>query len=393
MGDAISNRVAAIEESATIAVSDRARALTAQGHDIISFGAGEPDFPTPPHIVEAAIAAARDPVNHHYSANAGLGPLREAVAADLGHYVGVEVGADSVLITNGGKQAVYQACATLLDPGDEALVPAPYWVTYPEAVTLAGAVPITVPTDGGFRLQLEDLDRARTPQTKLLILVSPSNPTGVVYPREELQVIGRWAAERRLWILTDDIYYRLVYGDARFESVAAATPELEGRWVMINGVSKTYAMTGWRVGWMVSTPEVTKAAGNLQSHLTSNVNNIAQRAALAALTGPQDTVETMREAFDQRRRMMVKTLDGLANVECTEPMGAFYAFPDLSWYADKVGGDIPLANLLLDRAGVAVVPGEAFGAPGYARLSYALGDAQLEQGLDRMTSALEELAS
>lgn len=396
----ISQRIAAIAESATLAIDARAKALRAQGRDVIGFGAGEPDFPTPPHIVEAAAAACRDPRWHRYTPTAGLPELREAIAAKTARDSGFEVAASQVLVTNGGKQAVYNTCATLLDPGDEVLLPAPYWVTYPEAVALAGGRTVAIPTDesSGFRVRVEQLDAAWTPRTKLLIFVSPSNPTGAVYPPDEVAAIGRWCAERGVWVMTDEIYEHLVYGDARFSSMPVLVPELADRCVVVNGVAKTYAMTGWRVGWMIGPPDVIAAATNLQSHATSNVANVSQVAALAALTGDLAAVAEMRAAFDRRRRTMHRLLSEATGVTCVEPQGAFYAFPSFAGVLGRpLRGRTPsttleLAELVLDEVGVAIVPGEAFGAPGYARLSYALADDELVEGVTRMAKLFAELA-
>jgi aspartate/methionine/tyrosine aminotransferase len=392
----VSRRIAAIEESATLAVDARAKALKAAGEDVISFGAGEPDFPTPDHIVAAAAEACADARNHRYTPAAGLPELREAVAAKTARDSGYRVEPSQVLVTNGAKQAVYNAFAALLDPGDEVLVPAPYWVTYPEAVRLAGGVPVPVPTDEstGFRVAVDVLEAACTPRTKVLLFVSPSNPTGAVYPPEQVEAVGRWAAERGLWVVTDEIYEHLVYGDHPFSSMPALVPALADRCVVVNGVAKTFAMTGWRVGWMIAPADLTAAAVNLQSHTTSNVANVSQRAALAALTGDMACVAAMRRAFDRRRRLMHGLLDAIPGVACPEPEGAFYAFPSL---AGALGRDLrgrtaattlELAEIVLDEAKVAIVPGEAFGAPGYARLSYALGDDQLEEGVTRLAKLL-----
>jgi aspartate/methionine/tyrosine aminotransferase len=390
----VSRRLAAIAGSATMAVSARAAELKATGQDVISFGAGEPDFRTPDHIVEAAVLAARDPANHHYTAASGLMELREAVAENARQYSGIETNAQHVVITNGGKQAVYTAMAALLGPGDEALLPSPYWVTYPETVSLAGAEPVEVPTSigDGFKVTPEILDRHLTPRTKLLVFVSPSNPTGAVYTRDEVKAVGNWAADNDVWILTDEIYQRLVYGDATFTSLPGSVAELGDRWVVVNGVAKSYAMTGWRLGWLIGPPDVVDASARLQSHLTSNVSNVSQRAAIAALTGPQDVVETMREAFDRRRQTMVSMLAEIEGVRCLEPEGAFYTFPDLSAFLDgRFATTLDLAGWVLEEAGVAIVPGEAFGAPGYARLSYALADDDLIRGVERLGAAFESL--
>ena len=392
----VSARLAAIAGSATMAVSARAADLKAAGQDVISFGAGEPDFATPDHIVEAAIAAARNPANHHYTAAAGLTELRQAVADNAHRYSGIDTDPRRVIITNGGKQAVYMAMAALLDPGDEALLPSPYWVTYPETVSLAGATPVVVPTtiDDGFKVIPEMLERSRTPRTKLLVFVSPSNPTGAVYSPDEIKALGNWAADNEVWILTDEIYQRLVYGEATFTSLPGAVAELGDRWVLVNGVAKSYAMTGWRLGWLIGPPDVVEAAGRLQSHLTSNVSNISQRAAIAALTGPQDVVDTMREAFDRRRQTMAALLGAIDGVRCLEPLGAFYTFPDLSAFlGGRFTSSLDLATWVLEEAGVAIVPGEAFGAPGYARLSYALADDDLVRGMERLGAALGSLGA
>ncbi|MDQ4071062.1 MAG: pyridoxal phosphate-dependent aminotransferase [Actinomycetota bacterium] len=392
----VSRRVAAIEESATLAVDAKAKALKAAGEDVIGFGAGEPDFPTPEHIVAAAAEACAAPRNHHYTPAGGLPELREAVAAKTSRDSGWDVTPRQVLITNGAKHAVYNTFAALLDPGDEVLLPAPFWVTYPEAIRLAGGVDVAVPTDEttGFRASVEALEAARTPRSKALLMVSPSNPTGAVYPPDHLEAVGRWALENGLWVVTDEIYEHLVYGDNRFTSVPGLVPDLGDRCVVINGVSKSYAMTGWRVGWMVGPPDVIAAAANLQSHATSNVANVSQAAALAALTGDQSCVATMREAFDRRRRRMHALLAAIPAVTCLEPEGAFYAFPALGGVLGRdVAGRQPsttleLAEVVLEEAKVAIVPGEAFGAPGYARLSYALGDDALEEGVTRLAKLL-----
>jgi aspartate/methionine/tyrosine aminotransferase len=392
----ISERVSAITESATLAVDAKAKALKAAGRPVIGFGAGEPDFPTPDYIVAAAQRACAEPRFHHYSPTPGLPELREAVAAKTARDSGYQVSPGQVLITNGGKQAVYQAFATLLDPGDEVLLPTPYWTTYPEAISLAGGVPVPVMTDehSGYLASVADLAAARTPRTKVLLFVSPSNPTGAVYPPGQVAEIGRWAAGAGLWVITDEIYEHLVYGDARFASIPVAEPALADRCVVLNGVAKTYAMTGWRVGWMIGPPDVIKAAANLQSHATSNVSNVAQAAALAAVSGDLSAVERMRTAFDRRRRTMTTMLNEIPGVHCPLPEGAFYCYPSVKGLLGKeLAGVRPastseLAEVILENADVAVVPGEAFGTPGYFRLSCALGDADLEEGITRMGKLL-----
>jgi aspartate aminotransferase len=392
----ISARVSAITESATLAVDAKAKALKAAGRPVIGFGAGEPDFPTPDYIVEAAARACAVPRFQKYTPAAGLPELREAVAAKTARDSGFAVEPSQVLITNGGKQAVYQTFATLLDPGDEVLMPTPYWTTYPESIELAGGVPVPVMTDesSGYLVSVEDLEAARTERTKILLFVSPSNPTGAVYPPEKVAEIGRWAAEHGLWVVTDEIYEHLVYGDARFVSMPVVAPELTDRCVVLNGVAKTYAMTGWRVGWMIGPSDVIKAASNLQSHATSNVCNVAQAAALTAVSGDLDAVATMRAAFDRRRQLMTAMLNEVPGVVCPLPEGAFYCYPSVKGLLGReLAGRRPatsseLAELLLDQADVAVVPGEAFGTNGYFRLSCALGDADLEEGVGRLAKLL-----
>jgi aspartate aminotransferase len=390
----ISQRTAAVAESATLAIDAKAKALAAAGEDVIGFGAGEPDFPTPAHIVAAAREACSDPRNHKYTPAAGLPELREAVATKTARDSGYAVAAAQVLITNGGKQAVDETFATLLDPGDEVLLPAPYWTTYPEAIRLAGGIPIEVQTswEAGYRVTIEQLAAARTPRTKALLFVSPSNPTGAVYPPEEVEAIGRWAVEEGIWVITDEIYEHLVYAGARFASMPVLVPELADTCVVINGVAKTYAMTGWRVGWMIAPADVIKAAANLQSHTTSNVCNVAQRAALAAVSGDLSAVEVMRATYDRRRRTIVGMLNDIPGVRCPEPHGAFYAFPSMEGLLGRPLGpagrsassSLELAAVVLDEARVAFVPGEAFGAPGYGRFSYALADEALIEGITRL---------
>ena len=395
----VSARVGGIAGSATMAVDARAKALRAAGRPVIGFGAGEPDFPTPPAIVAAARAACADPRNHRYTPAAGLPELREAVVAKTARDSGLVLDPTQVLITNGGKQAVYQAFAALLDPGDEVILPAPYWTTYPEAVALAGGTSRVVPTDEttGFLPRVEQLEAARTGRSKVLLWCSPSNPSGAVAPPELVAEVGRWALEHDLWVVTDEIYEHLVYDGARAESMPVVVPELAQRCVVANGVAKTYAMTGWRVGWMAGPPDVIAAATNLQSHLTSNVANVSQRAALEAVSGPLDAVAEMRTAFDRRRRTMVELLNGIPGVTCPTPRGAFYAYASVrELLGREIRGRRPadsaeLAALILDEAEVAVVPGEAFGTPGYLRLSYALGDADLRTGVERMGALLAEV--
>jgi aspartate aminotransferase len=394
----VSARVGGITESATLAVDTKAKALQAAGRPVIGFGVGEPDFATPDHVVEAAVAACRDPRNHRYTPVAGLPELREAIAAKTARDSGYQVSAGQVLVTNGGKQAVYEAFAALLDPGDEVLLPAPYWTTYPEAIRLGGGVPVVVVTDEtqGYLVTVDQLEAARTPRTKILLFCSPSNPTGAVYSREQVREIGRWAAEHGLWVVTDEIYEHLVYGGTEFVSLPVEVPELAERCVVVNGVAKTYAMTGWRVGWLIGPADVVKAAVNLQSHATSNVGNVSQRAALAAVSGDLSAVARMRAAFDRRRQTIVRMLREIPGLTCPEPLGAFYAYPSVkAVLGRRLRGRRPetsaqLAELILDEVEVAVVPGEAFGPQGYLRFSYALGDDDLVEGVSRIHKLLAE---
>jgi aspartate aminotransferase len=392
----ISTRIGAITESATLAVDAKARALKAAGRPVIAFGAGEPDFPTPDYIVEAAQRACAEPRFHKYSPAPGLPELREAIAVKTMRDSGYGVAASQVIVTAGGKHAVYEAFTALLDPGDEVLLPTPYWTTYPEAIALAGGAPVTVMTDesSGYLTSVEDLEAHRTDRTKVLMFVSPSNPTGAVYPPELVAEIGRWAAAAGLWVITDEIYEHLVYGDARFSSIPVAAPEITDRCLVLNGVAKTYAMTGWRVGWLIGPPDVAKAVADLQSHMTSNVSNVSQAAALAAVSGDLSAVARMREAFDRRRRQMTSMLNEIPGVVCPLPDGAFYCYPSVKGVLGReIAGRRPattaeLAELILEEIDVAVVPGEAFGTPGYFRLSCALGDAQLEEGITRLGKLL-----
>ncbi len=392
----LSRLITAIAPSATLAVDAKAKALQAQGEPVIGFGAGEPDFPTPDHVVEAAVLACRDPKNHRYTPTPGLPELREAIAVKTLRDSGVEVDPANVLVTNGGKHAVYNAILTVCNPGDEVLLPAPYWTTYPEPIALAGAHPVVLPstTASGFKVTVDELEAARTPKTKALVFVSPSNPTGAVYTPAEVEAIGRWAVEHEIWVLTDEIYEHLTYGSAAFSSMPKLVPEIADRCVILNGVAKTYAMTGWRVGWLIGPSDFVKAAGNLQSHSTSNVSNVAQRAALAAVSGGLDDVARMRSAFDRRRQLMFRMLSEIDGVDVIEPQGAFYAFPSFEGALGRTfRGVTPstsaeLAEVILDQAKVALVPGEAFGAPGYARLSFATSDENIEEGIGRIADLL-----
>mgnify|MGYP003557183996 FL=1 len=388
----LSRKLSAIAESATLKVDAKAKALQAAGRPVISYAAGEPDFATPQFVVDAAAAALLDPKNFRYTPAAGLPELREAIAAKTLRDSGLEVSPSQIVVTNGGKQAVYQAFQAVVNPGDEVLLPAPYWTTYPEAIALADGVPVEVFADSSqnYLVTVEQLEAARTERTTVLVFVSPSNPTGAVYSPEQTKAIGEWALAHGIWVITDEIYQNLVYGDVKAVSIVEAVPELAGQTILVNGVAKTYAMTGWRVGWMIGPSDAMKVAANLQSHLSSNVNNIAQRAAIAALNGPQDDVERFRQAFDRRRRLMVEELRKIPGVTVPMPEGAFYVYPDVKgllgreWHGVTPTTSLELADLILEKAEVAVVPGEAFGPSGYLRLSYALGDEALLEGVRRL---------
>jgi aspartate/methionine/tyrosine aminotransferase len=394
----VSARIAAVSPSATLAVDAKAKALQAQGENVIGFGAGEPDFPTPDHIVAAAEAACRDPKSYKYSPTAGLPALRDALAAKTRRDSGLEVTASQVLVTNGAKHAIANAFAVLCDPGDEVLVLAPYWTTYPESIALAGGVPVVISTDesSGFRVSVDQLEAAYTDRTKVLLFVSPSNPTGAVYPRSEIEAIGRWAVDHGVWVITDEIYEHLVYGDAEHHSMPVVVPELVDTCIVVNGVAKTYAMTGWRVGWLIGPTDIVTAATNLQSHQTSNVANVSQRAALAAVAGDLSAASEMRSAFDRRRQTIHRMLNEIDGVTCIDPDGAFYAFPSVQGLygreirGRKITSSAELAEVAIDEAKVAVVPGEAFGAPGYFRMSYALGDDDLIEGVNRLAELFSD---
>ena len=388
----ISKRIAAIAESATLKVDAKAKALQAEGKAVISYAAGEPDFPTPAHIVEAAVVAAKDPKNHRYTPAVGLPELREAIALKTKADSGTEITASQVVVTNGGKQAVYQAFAVLLDPGDEVILPTPYWTTYPEAIALAGGktVEVFAGSDQNYMVTVEQLEKARTPKTKAVLLCSPSNPTGSVYSKEQIKAIGEWALANQIWVVSDEIYQNVIYDGKKAYSITEVVPEMKDLSIMVNGVAKSFAMTGWRVGWMAGPLDAMKAAANLQSHLSSNVNNIAQRAALAALTGPQDEVKAMVEAFDRRRHLAVAELGKISNWLAPMPEGAFYVYSDVrallgkSWGGKQINTSLELCDYIHDAAEVALVPGEAFGPSGYVRMSYALGDAQISEGIQRL---------
>ncbi len=388
----ISARIAAISESATLKVDAKAKAMKADGKNVISYAAGEPDFQTPEHIVEAAVAAAKDPKNHRYTPAAGLPELKDAIVAKTKVDSGTTIAANQVVVTNGGKQAVYQACAAILDPADEVLVPAPYWTTYPESIALAGGKQVSVfaGSDQDYKVTVEQLDKAKTSKTKALMFVSPSNPTGAVYSKDETEEIARWALDNNIWIIADEIYQNLTYDGVFAHSPTELVPEVADQTIMVNGVAKTYAMTGWRLGWIVAPVDVAKAAANLQSHLSSNVANISQRAAIAALTGPQEPALEMLKAFDRRRKLILGELAKIQGINTPEPKGAFYVYPDVrgllgkTWHGVEITSSLELCDFILDKAEVALVPGEAFGPSGYVRMSYALGDDALLEGVQRL---------
>ncbi|MCA5924672.1 pyridoxal phosphate-dependent aminotransferase [Curtobacterium oceanosedimentum] len=390
----MASRIAAIAESATLKVDAKAKALKAAGRPVISFAAGEPDFATPQHVVDAAVAAAQDPKNHRYTPATGLPELKQAIADKTARASGVTVDPSQVIVTNGGKQAVYQAFQTVVDAGDEVLLPAPYWTTYPEAIRLAGGEPVEVfaGSDQDYLVTVEQLEAARTPKTKALLFCSPSNPTGAVYSAEQTRAIGEWALEHGIWVISDEIYQDLVYDGIAFTGILQAVPALADTTILVNGVAKTYAMTGWRVGWSIGPVDAVKAASNLQSHLSSNVSNVSQRAAIAALTGPQEPVAAMREAFDRRRRAIVDGLNAIPGFRTPTPQGAFYVYPDVTallgreWAGSTPTTTLELADLILEQTEVAVVPGEAFGPSGYLRLSYALGDDDIAEGVARLAA-------
>ena len=394
----VSARIAAIAESATLAVDAKAKALKAAGRPVIGFGAGEPDFPTPDYIVQAAIDAASKPANHRYTPTPGLPELRDAIVAKTKRDTNYEITSDQVLVTNGGKQAVYQSFASIIDPGDEVILPAPYWTTYPECIKLAGGVAVEVFADEtqNYLVTVEQLEAARTPKTKALLFCSPSNPTGSVYSETQVKAIGEWALEHGIWVISDEIYEHLLYDGAKAPSLPVVVPEMKDQTIILNGVAKTYAMTGWRVGWMVGPKDVVKAATNLQSHLSSNVSNVSQRAAIAALTGSLDAVKEMGVAFDRRRKLIVQMLNEIPGVVCPTPTGAFYVYPSVKGILGKeIRGKRPqtsaeLATLILEEVEVAAVPGEAFGPSGYLRFSYALSDADIVEGITRVQKLLGE---
>lgn len=392
----LSDRVQSVAPSVTLAVDAKAKAMKAEGVDVISFGAGEPNFPTPDRIAQAASRACLDPRNHRYTPTAGLPELKQAIADKTRRDSGFDVDPNQVVVTNGGKQAVYETLQVLLNPGDEVIIPAPYWTSYPQMVILAGGRPVEVFSGAGdgYMPTVEKLEAARTPRTKAVIINVPSNPTGAVWGADLMEAVGRWALDNHIWVLSDDIYEHLTYDGARTPYIGALVPPVRDQLIMLNGVAKTYAMTGWRVGWLIAPLPVAKAAGKLQGHMTSNVADVSQRAALAALEGPMDQVETMRSAFDRRRGAIVSALAALEGISCPVPRGAFYAFCDVSGLLGRPLGpsgslsetSTQLSERLLDEIHVAAVPGEAFGAPGHLRFSYALSDEDLAEGMRRLSA-------
>jgi aspartate/methionine/tyrosine aminotransferase len=391
---ALSKRIESVSPSVTLAVDAKAKQLKAAGVDVIGFGAGEPDFPTPGPIVDAAIAAAKDPKNHRYTPTAGLPELRLAVANKTLRDSGYSVEPSQVVITNGGKQAVYETFQVLLNPGDEVILPTPFWISYSEVVKLAGGTPVSVFAGPGkeFIPTIADLDAVLTPHTKAIVLNSPTNPTGAVWSQDQVRALGEWAIENHVWVISDEIYEHIVYDGAATAHIGAVVPQVRDQLVVINGVAKSYAMTGWRVGWLIAPDYVAKAAAKLQGHLTSNVSNVPQRAAIAALNGSLDAVATMRAAFDTRRHIIVDALNSIPGISCLLPKGAFYAMADVHELFGKplgkngtvVTSSAQLAEVLLEEAHVAAVPGEAFGAPGYLRFSYATADDAIVEGMRRV---------
>ena len=397
----LSSRLDPVKPSITLAVSARAGELKAKGIDIISFGAGEPDFDTPEHIKQAARAALDKGVSR-YTHVAGLVELRRAVAAELSRVHRVDLAPDQVLVSTGAKHSLYNLFMALLDPGDEVVILAPYWVSYPDMVLLAGGKPVILPTEAarGFAPEPAALAAAITDRTRAIVINTPSNPTGGVFDADTLRAIGELCAERGVLIVSDDIYRSLVYGGAHYTSIASLSPDIARHTVLVDGVSKTYAMTGWRIGYAAGPVELIRAMGTIQGQSTSNPTHVAQVAALAALTGPQECVAEMRAAFDERRREMVARLRAMPGVTLHEPLGAFYCFPDLSAHVGRrapsgavIADDVALCNYLVEEGRVAVVPGYGFGAPGFVRLSYACSMGEIRTGLDRMGEALGRLAA
>ncbi len=395
----LSSRARRLKPSATLAITAKAKQMRAEGIDVIGFGAGEPDFGTPEHVVDAAVGALRDG-DTRYTPVGGTPELRAAIAGALRRDYGLEYGPGEITVSCGAKHTLYNLFMALLDEGDEVIVPAPYWVSYPEQVRLAGGAPVIVPTreEDGFRLAAGDLEAALSPRTRALVLNSPSNPTGSLYRREHLAALAEVLRGTDVVVVSDDIYHRLVYGDGSFASILHVDPALRDRVVIVNGVSKTYAMTGWRIGYAAGPADLIRAMETLQSQSTSNPTSFAQRGALAALSGPQECVEAMRDAFAERRDLIVEGLNAVPGITCALPDGAFYAFPNVSnLYGKRAGdreirGSLDLAAYLLEEARVAVVPGEPFGSDAHLRLSYATAPQAIREGLARIRKAVEALS-
>jgi len=384
-----------IKPSGTMAISNKSRELKSQGKPVIGFGAGEPDFPSPDHVVEAAIKAASDPKNHKYSPAAGLESLREVIAKTSKEYSGFNINSNNVIVSNGGKQSILTAFLAILDRSDEVLIPTPYWTTYPEAVKIAGGIPTFVETDkdNNFKVTVDQLEKARTSNTKMLVWCSPSNPTGVVYTREEAEAIYEWVFKNDLWILSDELYEHLVYEGITSPSPAIYDPELNNT-IIVNGVSKAYSMTGWRVGWLIGNEKVIGLGKKIQSQATSNVSNVSQLAAESALLNGLNVTNEMKTAFNRRRLFATEKIKSIANLNVIESTGAFYLFVDVSHYCSgtsEINSSEELCDWLLENYFIAFVPGEVFGTPGFMRLSYALSDEDLDTGLSRLNEAIDNL--
>lgn len=386
-----------ITPSGTMAISNKARILREQGKPVIGFGAGEPDFPTPEYVVKDVQVAAEDTSNHKYSPVAGLTILKEEIVRTSKLYSGINVQQENILVSNGGKHAILTTFMSILNPGDEVLIPSPYWTTYPEAVKISGGNPVIVDTefDDDFKVNTDQLDALKTSKTKILVWVSPSNPTGVVYTKEEAEKIYNWAFENNVWILSDELYEHLVYEGMTSPSPAQYDTELNNT-IIINGVAKAYSMTGWRVGWIIANTDVIDMAKKIQSHATSNVSNISQIAAYSALKNGLNETKIMKESFNRRRLYAIEEFSNIENVNLIKSTGAFYLFPDVSYYSSNgvingVHNSIDFCNWLLDEYFIAFVPGEVFGKNGFLRCSYALSDDDLHEGLSRFSKAIKEI--
>ena len=384
-----------IKPSGTMAISNKSRELKSQGKPVIGFGAGEPDFPSPDYVVDAAIKAAADPKNHKYSPAAGLESLREVIAKTTKDYSGFEINADNIIVSNGGKQSILTAFLSTLDTGDEVIIPAPYWTTYPEAVKIAGGTPVFIETEksNNFKVTVDQLEKSKNKNTKMLVWCSPSNPTGVVYTKEESEEIYDWIFKNDLWILSDELYEHLVYEGETSPSPAIYDPELKNT-IIVNGVSKSYSMTGWRVGWLIGNKDVIGLGKKIQSQATSNVSNVSQLAAESALLNGLEVTNEMKTAFNRRRLFATEKIKSIPNLSVVESTGAFYLFVDVSHYCSGENGlntSEEFCEWLLEKYYIAFVPGEVFGTPGFMRLSYALSDEDLDNGLSRLSEAIDNL--